>query len=314
MSSPPTRPSARYPRLETLRRLGERLWNRRPDLQQAFPEVRSPEFWYWLMWHGVEEHAEVRDALYPQPEKHLTGRVVGEGTDELAFHRGGLVNWRYIDRCLREAGFEFDRGGDVLDFGCGCGRILRFFGFYADACNFHGADVDEDAVAWCAEHLDFGSFSALPVKPPSAYARGQFDAIYSYSVFTHLPETRHREWLEELWAISRPGAVLVLTVQGRNVMDMVLSGERSLGVPTAEELRARQEEIERRGFAFFPYRRIEADDPRIRDHFDRWDLEQYGMAFILEPYIRERWSDLFEVVAIHPALDDWQDHVVLRRR
>ena len=307
-------PASNYPRLDTLFRQGERLWNEREDLQEAFPEIGSAEYWFWMMWHGAEHYPEVQEALYPIPDSSLTGRVVGENSSALDFHRGGLLDWRRINNCLRAAGFDFKDSRKVLDFGCGCGRILRFFGLYADSCEFFGADVDSGAIAACENHLDFASFSDLQHQPPSSFSAGTFDAIYAFSVFTHLPENRHHAWLEELHRITRPGAILVLTVQGRHVIDLVLSGDRELGEPSTDELRARMPDIEQSGFGFFPYRKIESRNPDINAVFDRWDLEQYGNAFILEPYIRKSWAKLFEIHAIHFAPDEWQDYVVLRRR
>jgi hypothetical protein len=47
---------------------------------------------------------------------------------------------------------------------------------------------------------------------------------------------------------------------------------------------------------------------------DSLGREEYGSTIIFEPYVRARWSELFEVVAFDEAPDDWQDYVVLRRR
>ena len=68
-------------------------------------------------------------------------RFVASGT---AFVRSGLTDCRRIVACLRAAGFDPARGGDVLDFGAGCGRLLRHFAFFADACTFTALDVDRE--------------------------------------------------------------------------------------------------------------------------------------------------------------------------
>jgi len=51
-----------------------------------------------------------------------------------------------------------------------------------------------------------------------------------------------------------------------------------------------------------------------QQHFDAWDLEEYGSTFILDSYFGAKWTDLFHVVSWHAAPDDWQDYVILRRR
>jgi len=309
-----TLPKSPYPGLEALFRLSEMIISEREDLQKAFPGISSPEFWYWLMWHGSEEYPEVRKHLYPMPDGFLRGRVIGEQATEKEFHRGGLVNWHRIEQCLRSAGFNFEKGGSILDFGCGCSRLLRFFGFYANNCRFYGADIDREVVEWCKKNIDFASFSTLANVPPSLYSTGAFNAIYAYSVFTHLPEESHRAWLEELHRISCPGAILVLTTAGRKVIEKVISGQFDMGSPSPEELQAQLAEIELKGFAFFPYKKMPSKVPENQSFFESWDLEEYGNTFILEPYIQNSWTDLFDLIELYPSPDDWQDFVVLKRK
>ena len=307
-------PGVRFPRLNAIFRLGERIWSEREDLQERFPLDRAADYWYWLLWHGLGSRAEWASQLYPSPEPHLIHRVVGESTGAAEYLRGGLVDGWRIDGCLREAGFDPARGGRLLDFGAGCGRILQYFAVYASSCRLVGCDVDEGAMDWCGKHLDFAEFRPLPMQPPSPLASGEFDAVYAFSVFSHLPEALQRRWLEEIARITRPGAAVVVTVHGRHVIDEIVSGRRPHETPTPQQLARALPELEQRGFAFFPYRKLRFRDIENDRYYSTWDLDQYGDAFVLEPYVRTRWTDLFEVVAYHDAPDDWQDYVVLRRR
>jgi SAM-dependent methyltransferase len=307
-------PEVRFPRLNAMFRLGERIWAERADLRERFPVDRAADYWYWLLWHGFRSRTEWKSQLYPVPDPHLIHRVVGEHADAAEYLRGGLVDGWRIDGCLREAGFDPVGGGSLLDFGAGCGRILQFLALYANRCRLVGADVDEAAVDWCTKHLDFAVFRSLPMQPPSAFADGEFDAVYAFSVFSHLPEDLHLAWLAELARITRPGAALVLTLHGRHVIDEIASGRRAHEHPTREELARALPELERRGFAFFPYGRLRFRDRENERFFGSWDLGQYGDTFILEHYVRERWTRWFDLVALHEAPDDWQDYAVLRRR
>jgi SAM-dependent methyltransferase len=307
-------PEVHFPRLNAIFRLGERIWSERGDLRERFPLDRAADYWYWLLWHGLGSRTEWASQLYPVPEPHLIHRVVGEVTGAGEYLRGGLVDGWRIDGCLREAGFDPVHGGSLLDFGAGCGRILQFLALYAKSCRLVGADVDEAAVAWCTKHLDFAEFRSVPRRPPSAFADREFDATYAFSVFSHLPEELHLAWLAELARITRPGAALVVTVHGRHVIGEIVSGRRAHETPSAYDLSRALPELERRGFAFFPYGQLRFRDRENERFFASWDLEEYGDAFILEHYVRERWAKWFEVVALHEAPDDWQDYVVLRRR
>jgi len=331
-------PSIQYKRIAGLFEQAERIWTSRPDVQKAYPDICHWEFWYWLMWHGSREYSEIAELIYPDPPSHLMHRVVGQEATSRSFLESGLVDWRRLYLSLVEGGFNFDAGGRVLDFGCGCGRILRLFSRYAATCDLYGGDVDAEAVNYCASTLDFARFSVLGKLPPTSFPRESFDAVYAFSVFSHLPERVHRLWLEDLFRIMRPAGILVLTVQGRRVIEKMIA--RQLGglsrlrfplplfrrviermiarfldydIPSSKDLQRDLPEIERTGFAFYPYRQLKFDDFRNQQHFDEWDLETYGSCFIMESYIRKQWTDLFQVVSWHAAPDDWQDYVILAR-
>ena len=300
-------------RLDALFRIGEQIWAEREDVRARCQTVKSWDFWKWLLWHGTEEYVDVRN-LYAFPDDHLIHRVIGHTSSRREYLQGGVVDATQIRLRLIEAGFDFDRGGCVLDFGCGSGRILQVLARHADTCMLYGADVDKGAIYWCDAQLKFARAVLLPQQPPCAFSDGRFDAVYAFSVFSHLPEDRHRLWLEELHRITKPGAALVLTIQGRKVIAEYVSGRRPGDFPPAEVLRHDLPDIERSGVRFYPYKRLRFQDKRNQREFDTWDLESYGSMFILEPYVRKRWLNLFEFVALHEAPNEWQDYVLLRRR
>lgn len=305
-------PNSSSERLNLLFRAAESVWDGRGDIQEAYPDITVWDFWYWLMWYGTRDHDELRRHVFPQPPRHLIERVVGSQSDRECF-LSGLVDWRRMYRSLNLGGFDPARGGKLLDFGCGCGRILQFFARYADSTDLYGADVDAEAIEWCSASLDFATFDTVGHSPPTQYESKTFDAVYAFSVFSHLPEERHLAWLRELHRITRPGGIVVLTVAGKRVLEEILSGRRDEGRPSATEVRAKLYNIEQVGFHFFPYEAIDTQDPRTHHHFDSWDLQEYGLTFILEPYIRSRWSQLFHIITVDVAPDDWQDYVVMRR-
>ena len=87
-----------------------------------------------------------------------------------------------------KGGFNFEPGSRVLDFGCGCGRtIIWLMRDYPDV-EFHGTDVDSEAIEWCRTHLPRERFQTNAPLPPLRYPDGYFQVIYCLSVFTHLNE------------------------------------------------------------------------------------------------------------------------------
>jgi SAM-dependent methyltransferase len=237
--------------------------------------------------------------------------VVGIG-DPREYVRSGLVDWWQIDGALRRGGFDPGAGGELLELGAGCGRLTQLFGLYAGRCRVTGCDVDAEAMRWCTDQLRFARFQAIAMQPPMPFDDRTFDAAYAFSVFSHLPEPLHLAWLAELRRVIRPGGVVVVTVHGRHVVDEVVAGRALPRV--RERLTAFLPALERDGFAFVPYGKLDGGRPENAAFFADWDLERYGDSFVLERHVQSRWCDGFELVAHVAAPDAWQDYVILRRR
>ena len=121
----------------------------------------------------------------------------------------------------------------VLDFGCGWGRVIRFFLREVAPDNLIGLDAYEPALAACRKTNRWSQFFRCDVLPPTELKSGSFDLIYAFSVFSHLSEEAHWRWLEEFKRILRPSGVLVLTTFQR---DFLVTGRPSSGGPTEPPL------------------------------------------------------------------------------
>jgi ubiquinone/menaquinone biosynthesis C-methylase UbiE len=110
---------------------------------------------------------------------------------------------------------EHDR---ILDFGCGCGRVIRYLHKLYRNSSFYGTDIDKEAILWCQRHLSgVGQFVTNEESPPLPFNDEFFDFVYSISVFTHLPEDMQFEWLDELRRVTKRGGYLLLTTHGKEL-------------------------------------------------------------------------------------------------
>jgi SAM-dependent methyltransferase len=113
----------------------------------------------------------------------------------------------------------------ILDFGCGCGRVIRHLGHLS--ARLFGCDTNPVAVEWCEEHLPPAAFAVNALEPPLPYADASFDLVYSLSVFTHLPSELQLPWMAELRRVLRPGGTLVLSLHGDATTGHLSRAERA---------------------------------------------------------------------------------------
>lgn len=139
-------------------------------------------------------------------------RVTGV-RDATYFDASGSQSVDDIHHALGSVGSSLTSHRRVLDFGCGCGRILRWLQPRVGV-ELHGCDIDVEAIAWVAEHLPHARCVVSDALPPLPHEADYFDLVYNHSVFTHLPETYQDAWLAELNRITRPGGLVLLTVSG----------------------------------------------------------------------------------------------------
>jgi len=219
------------------------------------------------------------------PPRHLQIRVTGKYYPNFIEHGETLLN--YLSTSLSHVGKDLTSFGTVLEFGCGCARVLRAMHYRAAPLQkLYGTDIDAEAIEWCRmNYPKVAEFSVNPVEPPMAYADATFDLVYSVSVFTHLPEDMQYSWLKELQRITKPGGYLLLTTHGEKHFQNLPESAREKG---------------------FHYQHA-GDTEGLPDF--------YQAAFHTPAYIRSRWSDYFDILGIHErVMDDHQDIVLCRKR
>lgn len=157
------------------------------------------------------EHAPPADGL-PVPPARLIMAVAGTPEIE-TYLQGGELAAASIRELLAKNGLDLGAFGAVLDFGCGCGRVLRH---WADLKNteVHGTDYNPELARWCAENLPFARIGTNSLAPPLGYRDAQFDFVYALSVLTHLPEPDQLAWMQEFRRILKPGGCLLVSTHG----------------------------------------------------------------------------------------------------
>ena len=181
--------------------------------------------------------------------------------------------------------------GDILDWGCGCGRVITQLMKFVSPNRLYGCDIDSAAIEWDKQNLQGPSFTRVDPYPPTNYPDCSFDVIYGISVMTHLDENTQMLWLRELKRIARPNAIVALSVVGEKL--------RATNMPASLA-----NEFAEKGFAAFV--------PYYSDWLSEFSHQEYYQeAYHTLDYITTNWGRYFDVVEYVET--KFQDLVILRK-
>lgn len=210
---------------------------------------------------------------------------VGGQTREIFETVGKNVALNLFD-VVEPLGILNSKDSAVLDFGCGCGRVARYFHALFPNTSYYGVDPDGRGIQWAQENLShIGKFIQSKTRPPLNVDRN-FDFVYATSVFTHLPENLQMNWLVELCRVTRSGGYLVLSTHGENIIP--------------EEMKA---EFFSREFVY-------------RDaNYNLIGADYYDAVWHTKKYVKENWGKYFEIVKhIDQGINNHQDLVLCRKK
>jgi SAM-dependent methyltransferase len=167
-------------------------------------------------------------ARFAEMPSHLVAKVNGS-LSEIDFVNIGDVLAGVIAKDLPELG----EPGDVLDFGCGLGRILRAMLVRAPHPSFTGFDIDPMMLEWC-DHL-LHTTRCRFTSSTLSLGDDRFRAAYVISVFTHLSTTTDY-WLAELHRVLTPGGRAFITYHDETLFEEKVGTPEIPGIPRGTKL------------------------------------------------------------------------------
>ena len=232
----------------------------------------------------------------PIPPKDLW---LGYGRTNEEYLSWGREDFENMTKINLSTNFRFEVGNRILDFGCGAGRMIRWFNSLAEECEIWGLDVSASCIIWCQQNLsppfNFATVTTVPCLP---FEDGYFDFIYCGSVFTHI-DYMADAWLLELKRIIRPNGRIYVTVCDKHCVDLIINHPNR--VP--------------------PYLRKLLLSWDARKHFTTTDFDMFSIfsgsprsqVFYDIDYLCRRWGRMLNVISVTEEAYSYQTAILLEK-
>ena len=140
------------------------------------------------------------------------------------FIETGKISAERVRSALQQIHVDPEGLDCILDFGCGCGRVLSHL---ADLkAELQGCDYNPKLLAWCGKLVPSAKLAINELAPPLPYESEKFDLVYAFSTFTHWSVELQKQWIAELTRVLRPKGLLYFTTHGEIFRDNHLQSAR----------------------------------------------------------------------------------------
>jgi len=187
-------------------------------LHLARPAVRAYELLLAAKSRVKAPRERAPDGL-PLPPARLRAQVGPRHADAEFFLRSGRQQAEIVRTLVSEDGRAIDDFDALLDWGCGCGRILRNWKDLTRP-RIAGCDINAEMVAWCDEQLPFAEVAVNDLSPPLPYTDSSFDLVYAFSVMTHLTLDLQHAWMRESLRVLKPGGYFLFSTLGEHYLGL----------------------------------------------------------------------------------------------
>jgi 2-polyprenyl-3-methyl-5-hydroxy-6-metoxy-1,4-benzoquinol methylase len=268
-------------------------------LRDMFAGASEAE-WLWALTDGRENEPKIRELLPTLPPDTIQAQFTGR-SNKVAFEQAIGAKAVFLAQA-KALGLDLTRSDlRVLDFGCGWGRITQtlFQDFLPSQVT--GCDVMPEALETCRQTRLPCELVHIPFLPPSPLPESAYDLVVAYSVFSHLSESAHMAWVQDLARALRPGGVLVVTTRPRAFIQ-VAEAFRKGPQPVPAHARstalsfvdapAWEQRYDRGEFCF-----------DAASHGTLWPNNYYGEALVPGGFAQRAWKPHFDEVRFVSAAE-----------
>jgi ubiquinone/menaquinone biosynthesis C-methylase UbiE len=229
-------------------------------------------------------------------------------------HRVGASDWNKfiqsgksisasLNKTIEEHFGKFRNDLKVLDFGCGCGRVLINLSASKDAI-FSGVDVDKSAISYLENILPDVKLAKTQFNPPLPFANEQFDCVYSISIWSHLAFEDQSKWLLEIKRIVKNDGLILISTQGYTFLNRRRENQDKMFKDVKDS------QLQKEGIIFRSY------SPKMdRKKWCPGVKGNYGSALHCPQWIKSEWGKFLYIKDIKiKEIDNTQDLVVMVKK
>lgn len=158
-----------------------------------------------------------------------------------------------------------DRPRRILEFAAGFGRITRHLVRTLPHDKVVSSDIHDDACDFLNRQIGVTAMPSTFV-PEELNVGENYDFIFVFSLFSHLPDATFGRWLCALYSVLKPGGIMLFTTHGEAALRQ---NPGFFGVNFDPQ----------KGFGY----RVESDQEDI-------SAEHYGTAVVTMPYVLSQIS------------------------
>jgi SAM-dependent methyltransferase len=271
---------------------------------EALPLFRDldDDLWALLLSREYTRYPNVRALLPELPERSLQMRWNGTAGLPL-INQGKAFYVRAKGRFSRSSAVALE-DSKVLDFGCGWGRLTRFFARDVAPGALFGCDPVEEILEVSRRLRVPATLARCDFVPERLPFEERFELAFAFSVFTHISEAAHEACLRAIHASLSPGGILIVTVRSPAYLGHSDAMRPLLDSLGSDPLAALAEPR----YLFVPH----AAEPQ-HPQYHGGEMT-YGETVISLPYIEQRWAALFELLDVSLLTEDMHQVVVTLRR
>jgi len=250
---------------------------------------------------------------FPVPANSSMRKTTASGSIRRYF-TSGMECYVPIVVMAEKYGLNLREGNlNILDFGCGVGRLLLQFTRNYRNNNYYACDIDDTSINFIKRNYKNVKSYANDHTPPLDYQDSSFDLIYSISIFSHLNLEDQDAWLAELSRVVNKDGYLFLTIEGSHSIKWWLAETFNMNESDA------QNKLKNEGFIFKEYdnwKKITKSSNIFRASSQLVGVKSaYGSMALSKCFINKNWNkyNLEVIDIIEGVVGTRQDLVILKK-